>query len=220
MKRKLLLLSLLTLAASFAYQQNQAQADVSDPESFTVTIPTAVQVTLQAVDNTFNSIVSSDFGQASNIQANNANIVGDGIVASSTSYIATNDLTNAPNLQFRITAAGTGGDTAVIADNAGVATLTVSDGGATPSVGIIMRRNGGADSDEPRLGDPAGTPVSFAVNAGALNIPASSSVPFDATTNRAPLDMVLDLDESTLSFTDDPPGTITFDLTLTVVGVN
>lgn len=218
MKRRHLLLALLI--GFMCLSSKAAFADVTGSESYTVTIPTAAQVTFVAASTAFNGINSSDFGQAANIQARNAIVVGDGTVAGSTSYITTNDRPTASNLQYRITATGTGGDTAVIADAAGVATLTVADGGATPSVGIIMRRNGGADNAISRLGNPAGAPVAFAVNAGALNIPINSSVPFDVATNRAPLDMVLDLDESTLSFTADPPGTITFDLLFTVVGVN
>jgi len=218
MKKKLFLCLALLLQSCFL--GNAVLADVTGSDSFTVTIPTAAQVTFTAIDDTFNSIVSSDFGRGSNLQANNANIIGDGVVASSSSYVTTNNTTAAGNLQYQISVAATGGDSAAIADSAGIATLTVSDASSKPSVRIIMRRNGGADTALPRIGNPAGTPVSFAVSSGVLNIPINSNIPFDATTNKAPLDMVLDLDESSLSFIDDPSGTITFDLTLTIVGVN
>lgn len=220
MKKKLQLAIFLLFAVCAFTLQKPVLADVTGSDSFTVTIPTAAQVTFVATDDTFNSIVSSDFGQGSNNQARNANIIGDGVVASSTSYVTTNDTATVTNQQFQISATGTNGDSATITNNAGVATLTVANNGATPSVNIVMRRNGGADNNPPRLGNPAGTPVAFAVSGGLLNIATSSAVPFDGATNKAPLDMVLDLDESSLSFTADPPGTITFDLTFTVIGIN
>lgn len=222
MKKKLILVALLFIACGFMAAPQRAFADISDPENYTITIPEAVSVTLASADTSFNSIVSSDFGQGANIQANNAILVGDGVVATSTSYITTNDTTNTAAKEFRLTVS-TAGDTIQFQDpaangNRQLLRCTDSDG-AGASVDIIFRTDAGADTVKPTLGIT--TPRSFAyVSNSQINVPAASNVIFDGATKKAPLDLEMDLDESTLSLTADPPGSMAFTLTFTVVGVN
>ncbi|OGI00652.1 MAG: hypothetical protein A2Y25_06880 [Candidatus Melainabacteria bacterium GWF2_37_15] len=198
---------------------NNAKADVSDAETYTVTIPEAVTVVMAADATNFGAITSAQFGVADT----NAHVitVGNGVVATSTSYITTNSTANTGARQFKITFAGGGGGSYSLADSGGIGVLTITNATSTASVDIKLTDE--TKAAYPELGDPAGTEVSFAVASpgasGYLNIAAVSSVPFDATSKKAPLNMLMDLDETTVT-TADAAGDISFDMTLSVIGIN
>lgn len=191
------------------------KADVADSEIYTINIPSATIVELAAATNDFGVITSADFGNG-NI-ANHNIIVGDGTL-SSTSYVQSNDPT-AGAKQYQLDFAPNGGSTVSVADAGSKAVLTLTNASATASVDINITNN--AKSAYPSLGDSGtGTVVTFTTqDADTLNIPANSSVPFNPGTKKAPLNMVMDLDENSLSL-QDVAGSISFDMTLTVVGLN
>ncbi len=213
MKKTARILSLMI--AAFFIGTNLANADVADSETYTVTIPSATVVELAAASNNFGTITSADFGNG-NTSAHNI-IVGDGTL-SSTSYVQSNDPTAAAK-QYQLDFASNGGSTINIIDFSGMPILKLGNASATASVDIHLTNN--AKSTPPALGDSGSGPVAnFVVqDSNTINIPANSSVPFNAATNRAPLDMVMDLDENSLSL-QDAAGSISFDMTLTVIGLN
>lgn len=220
MKKRSLILGLVIMSAMFMSTQ-KSYADLSDSESYTVTIPSVAAVVLTTGGSTTITPPSSSWGTGRTTATSDSNAnfltLGNGDHATSTSYVITNDTTLAGGKQYQITAAGTNGDTAVIADASGKAKLTVTDSvNTTTAVDLFMTKSSAATY--PTLGD--GSPVAFAVSSGVLNIAASSSVPFNATDNIAPLDLNLDLDEASLNYVTDKPSTLTFDLTLTAVGLN
>jgi len=212
--KKRILASLIILSACLLFANN-VTADVSDNETYTVTIPEAVTVVLTADATNFGTITSSEFGVGNT--ATHVITVGDGIVASSTSYVTTNDITGTGARQFKIDFTSVASSTY---DLSAGGVLTLENAASTASVDINLTED--SKTTLPELGDPAGTPVAFTAVTGAagyLDIPAVSSVPFDATSKKAPLNMLMDLDENSLSIAD-AAGDISFQMTLTVVGVN
>ncbi len=186
-------------------------ADVSDTETYTVTIPSSTVVNLSANTTNFGTILTSEFG-TSVTTAHNI-IVGNG--TGSDSYVQSNDPTAGAKeyiLEFKPNT----GSTVSVADGGTKAVLTLGNSAATASVGINITNN--AKNAYPKLGNA--TPVAFTrVDSTKLHVASGSTVPFNSSTGKAPLDMLLDLDESTLSIAD-AAGAISFDLTFTVVGLN
>lgn len=206
----------LALAASVSLVAASKSFAASDNETYTVTIPAVTNVVLTAAATNFGAIVSGDFGV--DATAAHTILVGDGTGAS-TSYVESNDAT-ATDKQYTITAAaGAGATAATIAagagGDAGKAVLTLANGTAAS---VEIRLEDGGKTTMPKLGDSGGTPVAFAVLGGNLNIAASSSVPFNATTGKAPLNMLMDLNESTITMAD-AAGSMSFTLTFTAVGL-
>ena len=192
---------------------NSAKADVSDVETYTVTIPEAVTVVLTAGATNFGAITSAQFGVGDTALHNI--LVGNGVVATSSSYITTNGTAATGARQFTLTFAPDSDETCTISDGGTYGILTLNDASAS----VQIRLYNAGKTDYPELGDPVGTPVAFAVLGNTLNIAAASGVPFDAATKKAPLSMLMDLDETSLSVADGG-GDLSFDMTLTVVGVN
>lgn len=181
-------------------------------ETFTVTIPTVTNIALVGSANNFGTISSAKFGTADTTSY--TVLLGDGS-ATATSYIQSNDPT-APAKQYTISAApGTGATATTIVTGTGKATLTLANG-TTASVNIILQNH--SQNAFPKLGDSSGTPVAFSVSGGQLNIAASSSVPFNAATKNAPLDMIMALDMSTVTMAS-AAGAMSFTLTFTAVGL-
>ncbi len=213
MKNTARILSLMI--AAFFIGTNFANADVADSETYTVNIPSATVVELSAAANDFGVITAADFGNG-NTASHNI-VIGDGSLAS-TSYVQSNDPTAAAK-QYQLDFAPNGGSSINIADGGTKAVLTLTNASATASVDINLTNN--SKSAYPALGDSGtGIVAAFvAQDADTLNIPANSSVPFNPTNKKAPLDMVMDLDENSLGL-EDAAGSISFDMTLTVVGLN
>jgi hypothetical protein len=208
---KLLVLAVL-LGVSFGFGINKALADVSDSETYTVTIPSATVVQLAAASTDFGTITSAEYGTSNT--SNHNILVGDGTL-SSTSYIQSNDPT-AGAKQYQLTFAPNSGSTVNVASGANKAVLTLGNSAGTASVNINLTDS--AKSAYPKLG--TGSPVAFSVlDSTHLNIAVSSSVPFDAASKKAPLDMLMDLDEASLGM-NDASGAISFNMTMTVVGLN
>ncbi len=216
MKNIARILSLVVAAnVCFFLGTNFVKADVSDSETYTVNIPSATVVELSAAANDFGVITAAEFGSG-NTSSHNI-VVGDGSLAS-TSFVQSNDPTAAAK-QYQLDFAPNGGSSINIVDSGSKAVLTLTNASATASVDINLTNN--AKSAYPALGDSGtGSVIAFiAQDSDTLNIPANSSVPFNATNKKAPLDMVMDLDENSLSL-QDVAGSISFDMTLTVVGLN
>ncbi len=215
MKRFSRTLPLLIAISMAFFSSNVVMADVSDSETYTVNIPSATVVELSAAANDFGVITSGDFGNG-NVSSHNI-IVGDGTL-SSTSYVQSNDPT-AGAKQYQLDFAPNGGSTVSISDAGSKAVLTVANASATASVDINLTNN--AKSAYPAIGDSStGAVVAFTPqDSDTLNIPANSSIPFNAGSKKAPVDMVMDLDENSLGL-DDAAGSISFDMTLTVIGLN
>ncbi|EKE04269.1 MAG: hypothetical protein ACD_20C00090G0009 [uncultured bacterium] len=212
MKKKIfgiaLMLCMLASAAPKAFA-------IADSETYTVTVSATNSIVLAASATDFGSIAP---GGANNTSSN-VITVGDGVVATSTSYIQSNDAT-APAKQYTLTFAGSGTETVAVADNAGTnATLTVANAAATSDVVFFLTDGAASPTTYPMLGDPAGTEVAFDVlDATTLNIAAASSVPFDATTKKAPLSMKIDLKEDSVTMAD-ADATLGFVMTFTCVGL-
>ncbi len=208
-KKKLAVL--MALFAVIAFAPTKSFADISDSETYTVTIPSANAIVLAANATNFGSILVSEFGTG-NPAAHNI-IVGDGS-AGSTSYVQSND-PDAGSMQYTLSFAGNGGSAVTLSQKNSRPVITLDNAAADPtaSVDIIMSNN--AKTAYPGLG--ATSPVNFAISGSILNIAASSSVPFD--TGLAPLNMLMDLDEATVTVAD-AAGDISFDVTFTAVGLN
>jgi hypothetical protein len=225
MKKKLLLFMVTLLALGVIVFPNAANAeDISDSESYTITIPEAVNVVL-AADTTSVTLKSADWLEGSNNQAENVITLGDGTDAA-TSYIQTNDPTTTNTRTITMTVASAAGDTVAFSAPAGDIILTLTDAAGTgggASAEVICRTSAGADTDEPTIGDSAATTKDTFAFTNATTLTTDSSMTNDGfdsgNNNKAPLDFVLDLDESTLDFVNDVPGEFTFELTLTVAGV-
>lgn len=183
-------------------------------ETYTVTIPAVTNVVFHANTTNFGAIVSSDFGV--DAPAAHTILVGDGS-ATSTSYVESNNSAAGAKQYTITTVPGTGATSAAITAGAGAdvgkAILTLANAGSS----VAIRLEDTAKGTMPKLGDGS-TPKLFTVSAGTLNIPASSSVPFNAATGRAPLNLLMDLDESTVTMAD-AAGSMSFVLTLTAVGL-
>lgn len=183
-------------------------------ETYTVAIPTVTNVVLHANTTAFGAITSSDFGI--DAPAAHTILVGDG-TAASTSYVESNNPAAGAS-QYTIAvgpgvgttmvslAAGTGAD-------AGKAVLTVTGPGAA----VDIRLEDSGKTTMPKLGDGAGA-KSFAVSGSTLNVAATSSVPFNAATAKAPLNLLMDLNEATVTM-GDTAGSMGFTLTLTAVSI-
>lgn len=210
MKRILVLAlasSMCLAAASKSFAAN------TDNETYTVTIPTTSNVVLTAAATDFGVITTSQFG--TDDTAAHTILVGNGVVATSTSYVESNDAT-AGAKQYTLTfAPSTGATATTVATDGANAKLTLANGTAAS---VEIRLENSVKNAYPKLGDPAGTPVAFAVSGNTLNIAAASSVPFDATNKKAPLDMLMDLNESTITMAD-AGGSMSFTMTLTAVGL-
>jgi len=205
--KKILALTLMVSACLAIGSQSYA---ATDNEDYTVTIPTASNVVLTAAATNFGAITTGQFGVDDT--AAHTILVGNGVVATSTSYVESNDST-AGAKQYTLTfAPSTGATATTVATDGANAKLTLASAGAS----VEIRLENSAKNAYPKLG--AGTPVAFAVSGNTLNIAASSSVPFDATTRKAPLDMLMDLNESTVTMAD-AAGSMTFTMTLTAVGL-
>ncbi len=207
-KKKLAVL--MALFAVIAFAPTKSFADISDSETYTVTIPSANAIVLAANATNFGSILVSEFGTG-NPAAHNI-IVGDGS-AGSTSYVQSND-PDAGSMQYTLSFAGNGGSAVSLSEKSSRPVLTLDNAAVSPtaSVDIIMSNN--TKSAYPGLG--ATTPVNFAISGSTLDI-SSATVPFDE--GLAPLNMLMDLDEATVTVAD-AAGDISFDVTFTAVGLN
>ncbi len=207
--------NLSLVVAAFFIGTGIASADVADSETYTITIPSATIVELSAASNDFGVITAADAGNG-DTSAHNI-VVGDGTLSSS-SYVQSNDPTAAAK-QYQLDFASNGGSSINIADGGSKAVLTLTNASATASVDINLTNN--AKTAYPALGDSGtGSVVGFAaLDADTLNIPANSSIPFNTGNKKAPLDMVMDLDENSIGI-EDAAGSISFDMTLTVIGLN
>jgi len=202
---------ILLILGSILFAQPKSFADVASSETYTVTIPSSTIVMLKANTTTFGAILSSEFGtsvpSAHNIIVGNA--------TGSDSYVQSNDA-SAGAKEYILEYKPNTGSTISIADGGTKAVLTLGNSTGKASVGINISNN--AKNAYPKLGDT--TPIAFTrVDTTKLHVASGSSVPFNSGTGKAPLDLVMDLDESTLSIAD-AAGAISFDLTFTVVGLN
>lgn len=211
MKRRIIGLALMLCMLASAAPKAFA---IADSETYTVAVTATNSIVLTAVGST-------DFGSIApgGVEDTSLHVitVGDGTVNTSTSYIQSNDA-SAPAKQYTLTFAGTDTDTVALADIGGNAILTVANAGATSDVKFHLTDGAAIPSGRPALGDPAETPVVFSVLTGALNIPAASSVPFDATTKKAPLSMKIDLKEDSVTMAD-ADAELGFVMTFTCVGL-
>ena len=207
-KKKLAVL--MALFAVIAFAPSKSFAEISDSETYTVTIPSANVINLAANTTNFGSILVGEFGTG-NPAAHNI-IVGDGS-AGSTSYVQSND-PDAGSMQYTLSFAGNGGSAVSLSEKSSRPVLTLDNAAVSPtaSVDIIMSNN--TKSAYPGLG--ATTPVNFAISGSTLDI-SSATVPFDE--GLAPLNMLMDLDEATVTVAD-AAGDISFDVTFTAVGLN
>lgn len=219
MKKNLLSLFVALLvvggfACTAAYAEN-----ISDAASYQVDIPEAVFATLGA-DATMTTINSSDFKLGANDQARNTIVVGDG-TGTSNAYVQTNTPTLTATRVITITAAGTNSDTVSFVDSGGKLLLRCDDNATTTSIDLIFRKPAGADTEKPTFGVTA-TPATFTrTSASVITAGVLGAAHFDAAnSNIAPIGLTIDLDEGSLSFSQDTKSTVTFDLTLTVAGVN
>ncbi len=213
MKNITKILSLLVIF--FFIGSNFANADVADRQTYTINIPSVTVVELSSSANDFGFITANDFGNGNTF--NHIIVVGDGSLTSS-SYVQSNDPT-ATSKQYQLNFAPNGGGNVDITDGGSKAVLTLTNASSTTSVDINLTNN--AQNAYPGLGDSSIGPIVPFVsqNADTLNIPANSNVAFNSTNKKAPLDMVMDLDENSLSI-EDAAGTISFDMTLTIIGLN
>lgn len=214
MRKNTLLIGVMLFACLLTSQRSYA--DITDTATYTVSVPDANVITLGA-DQNFGAIAASELitTAGSNNAASHVVTVGDGVVATSTAYVRSNNIANASTKEYKLTFAPNSGSSVSIT-NGTTLVLTVSKAGA--SVDILL--TDAAQSANPKLGDPAGTPVAFSYqDATNLDIPAASSIPFDATTKKAPLSFKMDLDESSLGM-DDTTGDLAFDVTFTAIGLN
>jgi hypothetical protein len=203
--KKFLLLALAT-SMCLAVSQKSFATNPATAE-YTVDIPAAVNMTLTASTD-FGTITSSQFGTDNT--AEHTILLGNGTVAGSTSFVETNDTATATDLNYTIVVApATGATATTIAADGPIAKLTLANGAAA-SVDIRLKASGA--STLPKLGG-----IPFAISGtDTLNIPVSSSVAFDGS--KAPLDMLMDLNEASLGM-DDATGLMGFTLTFTAVGI-
>lgn len=184
-------------------------ADISSNQTYSLSIPYATIVQLNANVTDFGPILPSEYGVSDTTKHNI--IVGN--ATGSDSYVMSNDPT-AGAKEYRLDFAPKNGSTISITNGGTRALLTISNG--TASVRINITNN--AKTSYPRLGDTASVAFTRA-SATRLRIPINRNVRFNSVTKKAPLDMLMDLDESTVTIADKA-GAISFDLTFTVVGLN
>lgn len=216
MRKQLLFITLSFLFAALILVPNKVLAvdGANQQEDLTLTIPVVTDVSLTPSSNTFGVLDVADFNEAVNdntLATGHIVRLGDGYNGGGgISWVQTNStaVTGYDHVRIDFSAVD-GTDTIALVDNNPTFTLTIADVGGIADADIIIT----ADTNnavDPLMADHLGATTDFAfVDANTMQC---DGIDFD-TNGQSWLDMRLDLDESSIDFSDQPTS---LDLRVTV----